>query len=110
MARQILNIGTAANDGTGDNLRLSQQKSDANFAELYAIIGSGYLPLDFGNLAVMAKGIQGGVPNANNAVVEINDIVFGRWSDILFIKYAVYNGPDPADIASYNVLESLDIP
>jgi len=35
MAQQIVNVGAAANDGTGDTLRLSQQKANANFTELY---------------------------------------------------------------------------
>lgn len=36
MAREIINIGTNANDGTGDDLRLAMQKVNANFQELYA--------------------------------------------------------------------------
>lgn len=36
MAQQVLNIGTAANDGTGDDLRAGAGKINANFAELYA--------------------------------------------------------------------------
>ena len=36
MARQILNIGTTANDGTGDTLREAMIKTNENFTELYA--------------------------------------------------------------------------
>jgi hypothetical protein len=39
MAQQIVNVGAAANDGTGDTLRASQQKANANFTELYGIAG-----------------------------------------------------------------------
>ena len=35
MAKQTINIGTSANDRTGDNLRTAFQKVNANFAELY---------------------------------------------------------------------------
>lgn len=35
MAQQIINVGSAPNDGTGDTLRNSQIKSNANFTELY---------------------------------------------------------------------------
>lgn len=35
MAQQVINVGTTANDGTGDTLRVSQQKANANFTELY---------------------------------------------------------------------------
>jgi len=37
MAQQIVNVGASANDGTGDTLRASQQKANANFTELYGI-------------------------------------------------------------------------
>lgn len=37
MARQIINIGAAANDGTGDPLRPGGDKINSNFAELYAL-------------------------------------------------------------------------
>ena len=36
MARQDINIGTNANDGTGDDLRSAMQKINTNFTELYA--------------------------------------------------------------------------
>jgi hypothetical protein len=35
MAQQIINVGASANDGTGDTLRLSQQKTNDNTTELY---------------------------------------------------------------------------
>lgn len=36
MTQQVINVGTAANDGTGDTLRAAYQKTNSNFAELYA--------------------------------------------------------------------------
>lgn len=39
MARQTLNRGTVANDGTGDTLRTAAQKINENFGELYTAIG-----------------------------------------------------------------------
>jgi len=43
MARQNVNIGTVANDGTGDDLRTAMQKVNDNFTELYgaSAFGSG---------------------------------------------------------------------
>lgn len=35
MSQQIINVGSSANDGTGDPLRVSQQKANSNFTELY---------------------------------------------------------------------------
>jgi hypothetical protein len=39
MARQVLQSGTVANDGTGDTLRGATTKINANFVELYNILG-----------------------------------------------------------------------
>ena len=39
MARQTINIGTAANDGTGDPLRTAFDKINDNFIELYGADG-----------------------------------------------------------------------
>ena len=36
MAKQIINIGTTANDGTGDKVRVAFNKCNQNFNELYA--------------------------------------------------------------------------
>ena len=33
--KQVINVGSSSNDGTGDTLRVSQQKANANFTELY---------------------------------------------------------------------------
>ena len=41
MAKQSINRGTAANDGTGDNLRAGAAKINENFDELYNVLGDG---------------------------------------------------------------------
>lgn len=38
MAQQEINLGAAANDGTGDNLRAAGEKINSNFTELYGVI------------------------------------------------------------------------
>jgi hypothetical protein len=35
MAREVINVGSAPNDGTGDPLRTAYQKCNNNFGELY---------------------------------------------------------------------------
>lgn len=54
MARQAIGIGAAANDGIGDPLRTAFQTTNANFTELYALLGGDALPL--------AAGASGAVP------------------------------------------------
>ena len=48
MAVQLINIGTTANDRTGDNLRTAFNKINANFTELYTQLGLDELPLNLG--------------------------------------------------------------
>lgn len=36
MAKQVISVGSSANDGTGDTLRAAGQKTNANFDELYS--------------------------------------------------------------------------
>ena len=41
MAKQTLGLGSSANDGTGDSLRIGGDKINDNFDELYTAIGTG---------------------------------------------------------------------
>lgn len=56
MAQQIINIGTTANDGTGDPLRTAFDKCNDNFTELYSTGGGG--------------GIGGSTGAADNAILR----------------------------------------
>ena len=39
MTKQVINVGTTANDKKGDSLRAAFQKVNANFTELYEAVG-----------------------------------------------------------------------
>ena len=41
MALNLINRGSVANDGTGDNLRAGAEKVNANFTEIYTALGNG---------------------------------------------------------------------
>ena len=41
MAKQTINIGSTANDGTGSNLRAGGTIINSNFTELYTALGNG---------------------------------------------------------------------
>ena len=41
MTQEVINVGSAPDDGTGDNPRTSFQKCNANFTELYARVANG---------------------------------------------------------------------
>ena len=74
MARQTINIGTNANDGTGDPLRTAFDKINDNFLELYGAtaeandIVEDTSPQLGGNLDVNNKSITSGITNGNITV------------------------------------------
>ena len=41
MAKQVIGIGSAPNDGTGDTIRDGGDKANDNFDEIYALLGTG---------------------------------------------------------------------
>jgi hypothetical protein len=57
MAKQILNRGAQANDGTGDNLREGADKINSNFSEIYGVLGNGdnllTTDIDFGENKIL---------------------------------------------------------
>ena len=53
MAKQTIGLGAAANDSTGDTLRVGGDKINDNFDEIYSTLGNGTtLALSTGNAAV----------------------------------------------------------
>jgi len=82
MAQQIINVGAAANDGTGDTLRGAFIKTDDNFDDLYAnkIGGSGtdnYVPRFNGtnaleNSSIFDNGTNIGIGTASPGVKLVN--------------------------------------
>ena len=68
MARQTINIGTTANDGTGDPLRTAFDKINDNFVELYGA-DNNLNTLD-ANLDVNGNSIVTGVTNGVITIVQ----------------------------------------
>jgi hypothetical protein len=66
MAKSTINIGTAANDGTGDTLRGAGTKLNANTDELYNALGNGTLLKDIVN-----SSLELDVPNDDSKVNKI---------------------------------------
>ena len=77
MTQQVINIGAAANDGTGDPLRDCFDKINDNFTELYAK-GPAGANFDLTNNDIEATNSNGGinlVPNGTGKVVVEDDSV-----------------------------------
>ena len=75
MARQIINIGTTANDGTGDPLRTAFDKINDNFVELYGSdndINTLDANLDVNNFAITTGVTNGNITVTPNGTGNIN--------------------------------------
>lgn len=80
MAQQVINIGSVANDGTGDPLRDAFDKVNDNFTELYnddagdvnSVTGSGGLTASPTTGAVVVSLDDGGVTNAKMAANSVD--------------------------------------
>jgi hypothetical protein len=64
MAKQTINVGTSANDGTGDPLRTAMQSTNSNINEIYSLFGDGTTLAISGDATVSA----GALTIANDAV------------------------------------------
>ena len=77
MTQQIINIGSSANDGTGDPLRTAFNKINTNFTELYSR-GAAGSDLDISGNEIAAINSNGNielVPNGSGSVVVVSDAV-----------------------------------
>lgn len=108
MPQQFINVGTVANDGTGDPLRTAFIKVNTNFIEIYGLI-----PKDAnGNLLPMAPLDSPhfiGDPQAPTAPLYDDDhsIANTEWVGREFIRFDPAN-PPPAgtDLSKYAPLDS----
>lgn len=71
MTQQVINIGSSANDGTGDPLRQAFDKINDNFSELYArgAAGSNFDLSDNDIEAINSNGGINLIPNGTGKVV-----------------------------------------
>lgn len=69
MTQQVINIGTAPNDGLGDPLRTAFTKTNENFTELYAGSGAAGIANGTSNVKVLANSsVLVSVANTANVV------------------------------------------
>lgn len=83
MTKQVINIGTTANDGTGDPLRIAFDRTNDNFNELYNALGNSQNPIDLfdnnGALDLLGK------PHKVS-------FLYNTEADLLAIDPSVYHG------------------
>ena len=64
MAKTVINVGSSANDGTGDPLRTAMQSTNSNINEIYSLFGDGTTLAISGDATVSS----GALTIANDAV------------------------------------------
>lgn len=67
MSKQIVNIGSSPNDGTGDSIRVGMNKINLNFNEIYSVLGDGTTASDIGIVNASASG-NGSIGYANRTL------------------------------------------
>jgi len=83
MTKQTINLGSVPNDGTGDPLRTSFDKTNDNFDEIYTTFGDGSTlsgtigTATYATNAGIATNAQGiiGAPNLNVGIVTANGFI-----------------------------------
>jgi len=86
MAKQLVNIGTTANDGTGDPIRDAFDKVNDNFTELYQALGDdtdlGFTLDSDGNIDITNNlNVSGGLAVTGNTTLNGETITIGDGSD-----------------------------
>ena len=74
MARQILDIGSNANDGTGDTLRAAMDKVNDNFAELYSVTLENYITFSGNNITATRSNDDINLVPAGTGSVTMNSL------------------------------------
>jgi len=102
MTQQVINIGSSANDGTGDPLRQAFDKINDNFSELYArgAAGSNFDLSDNDIEAINSNGGINLIPNGTGKVVVEDDSVTVAISKT--IANSVGSAGDTAGMVAWN--------
>lgn len=93
MAKQTINVGTVANDGTGDPIRTAGQKINANFDELYGVTGqTAMIPIMAGGmLGRTNSGAESGSAELPNNLIMLATLDFDPDTD----EFAQFMMPMP---------------
>lgn len=77
MTRQVVNVGTNENDGTGDKLRVAMTKINENFEEVYSLT-AGETNIDFTPNTISSTNTNGNltlVPNGTGTLIVSSGII-----------------------------------
>jgi hypothetical protein len=104
MAKQTINIGTVANDGTGDPLRTAFNKANENFTEVYDIANSAFAQANTGS-----NPFNQNLNTSNN--VSFNQITVSSnvTADSIQLDISAGVSVEPGELAWNNSDGTLDI-
>jgi hypothetical protein len=106
MAQQIINLGTSANAGDGDNLRSAMDKTNDNFTEVYTAgpVGSN---ITIANNSITSTNTNGNISLATDGtgVIQITNNVIPDTNDLRYIGSAT-NRPRGIYAGSAGIISS----
>lgn len=98
MAKQVINIGTAANDGSGDPLRTAFTKTNENFTEVYNTSQSSFNLANTVNVSVQSSFGQANTANVKaQAAFDKANTTSNATITIVSLKSLVANSASYAD-------------
>lgn len=111
MSKQLINLGTTVNDGTGDALRVGAQKINENFTELYNFLGSSGGQLSLVNSIITEEGLRVNSSSGNIAIsakiattTELGSVIVGAGLSITSSGVLSATGLQNQFTGSYNDL------
>ena len=78
MAKTVINVGSAANDGTGDPLRTAFQSTNSNFNELYTLLGDGSSLSISGDVTMSAGAVTIASDAVENSMIANDAVSFEK--------------------------------
>jgi hypothetical protein len=89
MTQEIINVGTVANDGTGDTLRVSFIKTNNNTTELYN--NQANTVSDLANLVVNTSATQAMIFNHSNLVFSRLNVSWAKTNSVYTFANSIYD-------------------
>ena len=113
MAQQTINLGTSANDGTGDNLRSAMDKTNDNFTELYgansvssniALSGNTVSTYATNQDIILGPNGTGQIRIASNIIPDVNNTRYIGNANVR--PLAIYVGTGGINVSNNSTIET----
>ena len=111
MTKQTINRGSAANDGTGDNLRAGAAKINENFDELYTVLGDGTTLLSGDYITTQSTSIltNKSIDGNNNTITNIPNSALASIGNTKLTNSSITITGDGAQTSAVDLGDTLTI-